>query len=101
MTVHTIAVRHFRVYHVRGQLLLACSAAYGHQRAGICLYRDSIIQLLKGDTPGKVGGEPGDAFELVYSTVTDIVQDKVHVVDPVLAEYIRCVQPLAHFCHAQ
>ena len=53
------------------------------------------MQLLEGDTPGKVGGEPGDAFELVYTTVTDTVREKVHTVDPVLAEYIRCVQPPA------
>jgi hypothetical protein len=59
------------------------------------------MQLLEGDTPGKVGGEPGDAFELVYTTVTDTVREKVHTVDPVLGEYIRCVQPPAHFCHTQ
>ena len=47
-------------------------------------------QLLERDTPGKVGGAPGDAFELVYGVVTDAVREKVHAVDPVLAEYIRC-----------
>ena len=48
-----------------------------------------VLQLLEGDTPGKVGGQPGDAFELVYTSVTDIVRGKMHTVDPVLAEYIR------------
>lgn len=37
-----------------------------------------------------MGGAPGDAFTLVYSVVTDAVREKVHAVDPVLAEYIRC-----------
>ena len=49
------------------------------------------MQLLEGDTPGKVGGPPGNAFELVYTVVTDAVRDKMHTVDPVLAEYIRYV----------
>lgn len=39
--------------------------------------------------PGKVGGPPGNAFELVYDKVTDIVRAKLHDWDPVLAEYIR------------
>ena len=37
-----------------------------------------------------MGGAPGDAFELVYDVVTSAVREKVHAVDPVLAEYIRC-----------
>lgn len=49
----------------------------------------SCLQLLEGTTPGKVGGSPGNAFELVYTVVTDAVRDKMHAVDPVLAEYIR------------
>ena len=47
------------------------------------------MQLLEGDTAGKVGGQPGDAFELVYTSVADTVRDKMHTVDPILAEYIR------------
>lgn len=61
------------------------------------------LQLLEGDTPGKVGGPPGDAFELVYTSVTDTVREKVHAVDPVLAEYIRCrgaFPPCSHFSHS-
>ncbi len=48
-----------------------------------------VLQLLDDNTPGKVGGQPGDAFELVYTSVTDTVREKMHAVDPVLAEYIR------------
>lgn len=48
------------------------------------------MQLLARDTPGKVGGPPGDAFELVYAGATDAVRKKMHAVDPVLSEYIRC-----------
>ncbi|KFM29021.1 hypothetical protein F751_6540 [Auxenochlorella protothecoides] len=39
--------------------------------------------------PGKVGGPPGNAFELVYTSVTDTVRAKLHDADPVLAEWIR------------
>lgn len=46
-------------------------------------------QLLPRDTPGKVGGPPGDAFELVYTSVASPVRRKVHAVDPVLGEWIR------------
>ena len=49
------------------------------------------MQLLTKDTPGKVGGQPGNAFELVYGGVTDAVRKKMHAVDPVLGEYIRWV----------
>lgn len=38
---------------------------------------------------GKVGGAPGNAFELVYDKVTDTVRGKLHHWDPVLSEYIR------------
>jgi len=47
------------------------------------------MQLLEGETAGKVGGQPGDAFELVYTSVADTVREKMHTVDPILAEYIR------------
>ncbi|BDA49034.1 hypothetical protein COCOBI_13-1440 [Coccomyxa sp. Obi] len=47
------------------------------------------LQLLDGNTPGKVGGPPGDAFDLVYTVVADAVREKMHNVDPVLTEYIR------------
>jgi len=50
------------------------------------------MQLLDADTEGKVGGPPGDAFELVYTVVTDTVREKMHTVDPILAEYIRRVE---------
>lgn len=45
--------------------------------------------LIDENTPGKVGGPPGNGFELVYEEVTDVVRKKLHTVDPVLAEYIR------------
>jgi len=46
-------------------------------------------QLLPEDSPAKVGGPPGDAFELVYGSVTDAVRRKVHSSDPGLGEWIR------------
>ena len=46
-------------------------------------------RLLPEDTPAKVGGPPGDAFELVYASVTDLVRQKMHAADPVLADWIR------------
>lgn len=46
-------------------------------------------QLLPEETPGKVGGPPGDAFEVVYDQVTDKVRRNMHAADPVLGEYIR------------
>ena len=47
------------------------------------------MQLLPEDTPGKVGGPPGDAFEVVYGKVTDKVRRNMHAADPVLGELIR------------
>ena len=47
-------------------------------------------QLLPTKHPGKAGGPPGDAFELVYTTVTDTVRAKMHEADPVVGEWIRC-----------
>lgn len=49
-----------------------------------------LLQLLQTNAPGKVAGPPGDAFELVYAGVASTVWHKVHEVDPVLMEYIRC-----------
>lgn len=45
--------------------------------------------LLPEDTPAKCGGLPGNAFELVYATITDAVRRKVHSADPALGEWIR------------
>lgn len=53
-------------------------------------------QLLGEDAPGKVGGPPGDAFDVVYTVVADTVREKMHNVDPVLAEYIRCEAASTH-----
>ena len=47
------------------------------------------LQLLPEDVPGKSGGAPGNAFELVYISVTDAVHRAVRKVDPVLADWIR------------
>lgn len=47
------------------------------------------VQLLPEEVPGKCGGPPGNAFELVYAKVTDAVRQAVRKVDPVLAEWIR------------
>ncbi len=48
-------------------------------------------QLLPEDTPAKIGGPPGNAFELVYDNVTDLVRKKMHAADPALGEWIRQV----------
>ncbi|KAK9814833.1 hypothetical protein WJX72_012357 [[Myrmecia] bisecta] len=58
----------------------SCLAATNHLHAA---------KLLEEDVPGKAGGPPGNAFQLVYTKVTDAVRQKLHTVDPVLAEYIR------------
>lgn len=47
------------------------------------------MQLLEQNVPAKAGGPPGNAFELVYTKITDTVRKKVHTADPVLGEYIR------------
>ena len=47
------------------------------------------MQLLPEDTPAKVGGPPGDAFELVYGGLSDKVRHKIHDADPALGEWIR------------
>ncbi|KAK9827381.1 hypothetical protein WJX81_004806 [Elliptochloris bilobata] len=68
---------------VRHLIVLAgygpCLAATNHLHAA---------KLLPHDTLGKIGGAPGDAFQLVYGSVAGAVRAKVHSVDPVLAEYI-------------
>lgn len=46
-------------------------------------------KLLPEDTPAKCGGPPGNAFELVYTSVTDAVRKKCHNADPALGEWIR------------
>lgn len=59
---------------------------------GPCLAANLTLQkakLLPQDTPAKIGGPPGDAFELVYTTVTNPVRRKVHSADPALGEWIR------------
>lgn len=49
-------------------------------------------QLLEVDTLGKIGGRPGNAFELVYRSTTDAVRRKMHAVDPTLCEWVRCAK---------
>ena len=58
-----------------------------------------VEQLLEQNTPGKVGGSPGNAFEAVYTVVTGAVREKMHGVDPVLAEYIRSCLAHGPSCH--
>eukprot|EP00887_Chlorella_sp_A99_P001405 scaffold8.g1405.t1 len=45
--------------------------------------------LLPEDAPVKAGGPPGNAFELVYSAVSDRVRANMHAADPGLGEWIR------------
>ena len=81
------ATLHLHKHKARKRLRLALSMLTMHARLLMC----AASQLLARDTPGKVGGPPGNAFELVYGGVTDAVRRKMHAVDPVLGEYIRCV----------
>jgi len=46
-------------------------------------------KLLPYDTPAKVGGPAGDAFDLVYANVATAVRKKVHSADPALGEWIQ------------
>ena len=48
-----------------------------------------LLQLLAGNTVGKVAGPPGNALDLVYPGLGSAVTKKLHQMDPVLAEYIR------------
>lgn len=68
---------------LRLQALTSVSSCPAHV-AAVC-----NVQLLPEETPGKCGGPPGNAFELVYAKVTDAVRRAVHTADPVLAEWIR------------
>jgi hypothetical protein len=45
--------------------------------------------ILREAAPGKAGGQPGNAFSLVYGKVTDRVWETLYNVDGVLAEWIR------------
>ena len=38
---------------------------------------------------GKTGGQPGNAFELVYAGVRDRVWQNLYTIEPVLSEWIR------------
>ncbi|PSC72828.1 4-carboxymuconolactone decarboxylase [Micractinium conductrix] len=69
-------VRHLVVFAGYGPCLAATLALH---KAG----------LLPENTPAKAGGPPGDAFELVYTNVTDRVRAKMHDADPILGEWIR------------
>lgn len=48
-----------------------------------------LLQLLGGEVPGKIQGQPGNAFELVYGSTTEAVRRKMHTTDPTLCEWIR------------
>ena len=77
-------------------LLRQSNEFFAHDKKCDCVA--AAAQLLPEDRPGKVGGPPGDAFELIYAGVTDKVREKLHSVDPVLGEYIRFAIPtLTHF----
>ena len=68
----------------------SCSMA-GYPPALAASKKLAAAHLLDGGAPGKVGGPPGDAFELVYLGVRDRVWANLYKVDPVLSEYIRYV----------
>lgn len=52
-------------------------------------YCYNILQAIPHDTPGKVGGHPGNAFGIVYQGVEGAVRDKVYDADPVLEAWIQ------------
>lgn len=57
-----------------------------------CLAASAALQsagLMQEDTPGKAGGLPGNAFDLVYDSMADKVLQRVYSVDSVLGEWIR------------
>lgn len=59
-------------------------------KAYILKFQNVFMQLLERNTPGKVTGGPGNAFELVYGSITEVVRQKMHSTDPTLCEWIRC-----------
>lgn len=67
------------------QPLPSGAAAHAHVLLLLCW-----LQILAEDTPAKCGGPPGNAFEMVYGGVTDLVRKKMHAADPALGEWIRC-----------
>ncbi|KAI8108447.1 hypothetical protein M9434_006472 [Picochlorum sp. BPE23] len=59
---------------------------------GPCLAAMTALKKAKAiphDTPGKVGGDPGNAFGIVYQGVEGAVRDKVYDADPVLESWIQ------------
>jgi hypothetical protein len=71
-----------------------------HRLAGYppCLAASAALRaagLLQEEAPGKAGGPPGNAFELVYDKMADRVLGRLYNVDGVLAEWIRCARFLA------
>lgn len=50
---------------------------------------DCSLTYLQEKHPGKAGGPPGNAFDLVYALKTDKVYQNLYQIDPVLSEWIR------------
>lgn len=65
--------------------------------------------VMQESSPGKAGGSPGNAFQLVYAAKTDKVWENLYATDPVLSEWIRCICPpilnhlslFSHIDHAE
>ncbi|KAL3135667.1 hypothetical protein ABBQ38_006142 [Trebouxia sp. C0009 RCD-2024] len=76
------------VAHIRGCVRHVVVVA-GYAPALAATKHLASAQLLPEEVPGKCGGPPGNAFELVYAKVTDAVRRAVRKVDPVLADWIR------------
>lgn len=55
--------------------------------------QESTGWLLQEALPGKAGGQPGNAFELVYADKRDRVWGNLYKLDPVLSEWIRQAAP--------
>ncbi|KAI3436852.1 hypothetical protein D9Q98_006262 [Chlorella vulgaris] len=85
-----------REFYVRGASIEQMRGCVRHMVVfagyGPCLAATLALhkaKLLPEDTPAKVAGPPGDAFELVYGGVTDRVRANMHAADPALGEWIR------------
>lgn len=73
-------------------LLRAESGVYRLAGYAPCLAATATLTkagILDESVPGKAGGPPGNAFNLVYNGVVSKVWTRLYTVDGVLAEWIR------------